>query len=83
MNGRDAGKLARGPLLANGMKPVLYLIGLVLLSTAGMMLIPMAVDLYFENPDWQSFAYAAALAGAVGMTLMQIGRTSLQAGPFC
>ncbi len=31
MNGRSAGKLARGPLLANGMKPVLYLIGLVLL----------------------------------------------------
>lgn len=80
MNDRTAGKLARGPLLANAMKPVLYLIGLVLLSTAGMMLIPMTVDLYFENRDWQSFAYAAALAGAVGLTLMRVGRASLQAG---
>ncbi|HMO74346.1 MAG TPA: TrkH family potassium uptake protein [Sphingopyxis sp.] len=80
MNLQATGKLARGPLLANGMKPVLYLIGLVLLSTSAMMLIPMAADLYFENEDWRSFASSAALAAATGLILVRAGRRSVNAG---
>lgn len=80
MTTETAGKLARGPLLANGMKPVLYLIGLVLLSTSGMMLIPMAADVYFDNEDWQAFASAAALAAALGLSLARMGRSGAHAG---
>lgn len=80
MTGQTTVMLARGPLLANGMKPVLYLIGMVLLSTSGMMLIPMVADLYYENADWRSFASAAALAAIVGISLIRAGRASLHAG---
>lgn len=63
-----------------GMRPVLYLIGLVLLSTAGMMLFPMAVDIYYANQDWQSFAAASGLSAVIGYAFIYGGRKSLNAG---
>jgi Trk-type K+ transport system membrane component len=55
---------ARFGWLVGGARPVLYLIGLVLLATSGMMLIPMVVDLSLGSRDWQAFAWSA-LGGAV------------------
>lgn len=80
MKTQSSGRLARGPLLANGMKPVLHLIGLVLLSTAVMMLFPMSADIYFANRDWQSFAIAAGLSAITGGVFVYGSRNSLQAG---
>lgn len=74
-----AQQTARPPSVP-GMRPVLYLIGLVLLSTAGMMLFPMAVDIYYANKDWQSFAVASSLSAVIGAGLLYGGRKSLNAG---
>ena len=35
-----------------GLAPVVHVIGLVLLATAGMMLFPLIVDLAYGNADW-------------------------------
>ena len=63
-----------------GIKPVLYLVGLVLVTTAAMMLLPMLVDLSFGNRDWQAFAIAAAIAAVGGCGLVAACRGSLNAG---
>src|SRR5690625_5608714 len=36
------------------LKPVLFLVGLILLITAGMMLLPMSVDLYYGSEGWRA-----------------------------
>lgn len=68
------------PISVPGLKPVLYIVGLVLLSTAGMMLFPMAVDIYFANPGWKSFAAAAALSAVTGSALAVSCQGSLHSG---
>ncbi len=78
---KPSGKHAAGrPSWFGDIKPVLYLIGLVLLATAGMMLFPMLADVYFANTDWQAFAGAAVLSGLVGYALLRSSRGSLHAG---
>ncbi|WP_246472821.1 TrkH family potassium uptake protein [Pelagibacterium limicola] len=66
--------------VAPGLKPVLYLVGLVLLTAAAMMVFPMLVDIYYRNPDWQAFASAAMLAAVIGGLLVRYGRKSLKVG---
>ncbi len=65
---------------APGIKPVLYLVGLVLITTAAMMVFPMAVDIFYRNRDWQSFASAAMLSAVVGGLLVRYSRRSLKVG---
>ncbi len=66
--------------VAPGIKPVLYLVGMVLMATAGMMLFPMLVDIYYWNRDWLSFAAASLLSGVIGYGLVYTSRKSLKAG---
>ncbi|HEY4545349.1 MAG TPA: TrkH family potassium uptake protein [Pedomonas sp.] len=80
MTGVEMGTRVRGQPHTLGLKPVLHLIGLMLLSTAGMMLFPMLADLYFANSDWQSFASAAVFSGAIGLLLLRRSRGALHAG---
>jgi trk system potassium uptake protein len=68
------------PISMPGFRPVLYIVGLVLLATAGMMLLPMAADIYFANPGWKVFAVAATLSAAIGISLAVACRGTLQTG---
>lgn len=50
-------------------RPVLYVVGLLLAGIAAAMLLPMAVDLMDRNVDWQVFALASGTTGFVGVAL--------------
>ena len=65
---------------APNLRPVLYLVGLVLLFTAVMMLVPMAIDILHGNRDWQAFAMASGLSAVLGYGFSRNGRQSLRAG---
>lgn len=80
MNGAQGENAALRSVSAPGTKPILYLIGLVLLSTAGMMLFPMVADIYYGNRDWRAFSMASALSATLGFGLAYGCRGSLKAG---
>ncbi|WP_323013303.1 TrkH family potassium uptake protein [Devosia sp.] len=63
-----------------GMKPVLYLVGMVLIVTSAMMLFPLMVDLYHGDTDWQAFGIASALSATLGAIMIFSGRGGLQSG---
>lgn len=63
-----------------GVRPVLYLVGMVLIGTAVMMVFPLIADIYYVHTDWQSFGIAGALCAATGAALVYAGRGSLTAG---
>ncbi len=63
-----------------GLGPVVHVIGLVLLATAGMMLFPLIADLAYGNADWTAFAWSAAVAGVMGAAATASSRGSLRAG---
>lgn len=67
-------------LSAPRLRPILYLLGLLLMAAGGMMLFPLAVDLYYGNRDWRAFAAAAALSGTIGAGMSYWCRGSLQEG---
>jgi len=71
---------ARFGWLVGGARPVLYLIGLVLLATSGMMLIPMVVDLSLGSRDWQAFGWSVLGGTALGSALVYFYRGSLGEG---
>ncbi|MEO3389240.1 TrkH family potassium uptake protein [Mesorhizobium sp. CAU 1741] len=64
----------------SGMKPVLHMTGLVLLSMSGIMLFPMLVDVFYGSRDWQAFAASAVVTALIGSTLLYGSRGSLKAG---
>jgi len=49
--------------------PVLNILGLLLGLLAGTMLIPMGIDLYYGDPNWQAFGGAALMTGFIGGSL--------------
>ena len=49
--------------------PVLNILGLLLALLACTMLIPMGIDLYYSDPNWQAFAVAALMTGFIGGSL--------------
>lgn len=51
-------------------RPVLFLLGILLLALAGTMLLPAAVDALGGDPAWQAFVYSATITGAVGGALV-------------
>src|SRR5690554_6671763 len=62
------------------LKPVLFLVGLILLITAGMMLLPMSVDLYYGSEGWRAFAASCALSAVIGSFLTYTSRKSPNTG---
>ena len=48
-------------------RPVLYVIGILLCLTAGAMLLPMFVDLVSDNKDWQIFLISSILTFIIGI----------------
>ncbi|SDG41301.1 trk system potassium uptake protein TrkH [Limimonas halophila] len=57
------------------LRPVLFVIGILLSVLAAAMLVPAAVDLGYGNPDWQVFLASAAVTVFVGVSLILTTRT--------
>lgn len=51
-------------------RPVLFVLGILLLALAGLMLLPAALDLLQADRDWQAFVYAAIITATVGGSLL-------------
>ena len=51
-------------------RPVLFVVGLLLLALAGAMLVPGVVELASGTPDWRAFGFAAAATLFVGGALV-------------
>jgi trk system potassium uptake protein TrkH len=62
------------------LRPVLYLIGGMLLPLAVMMLIPAAVDAAVANPDWQAFVISSVATGLCGGIVFYLARSRLSGG---
>ncbi len=76
-NGEIAAKFG---WLAGGARPVLYLLGLVLLATAGMMLIPMSVDLALGFRNWKAFGWSSLGGALLGGSMVYFLRGALGDG---
>ena len=51
------------------LRPVLFVVGLLLTGLSGVMIIPGIVDLIFGVPDWRAFVFSAGATVFVGGTL--------------
>ena len=57
-------------------RPVVYVIGLLLTPLGLGMLVPVGVDVAFQNPDWQVFLGSSVLTLFVGISLVMATRGS-------
>lgn len=67
-------------LIVPGVRPIAALVGGTLVALGVAMTLPMAVDLWADNPDWQAFAIASAITLAVGLALFLPARGGLDSG---
>jgi trk system potassium uptake protein len=51
------------------LRPVVYVIGLLMAAMGAIMLLPLALDWSDGNPNWKSWVEAAVITGVVGLTL--------------
>jgi len=63
-----------------GVRPVFYLIGILLLAVSALMLIPLVVDLAHAHDDWKAFALGSSVSLVLGLTLVRWCRCELQSG---
>ncbi|GGK45484.1 TrkH family potassium uptake protein [Salinarimonas ramus] len=61
-------------------RPIMMLVGGMLLALSAAMLIPAAFDLFARNEDWRAFALSSAVTAAFGAGLVSISRTKLAGG---
>ena len=61
---------ARRHLPTIDFRPILYVIGYLLLVLAGAMILPALVDANVHNPDWQGFLASAAITAFMGGALI-------------
>jgi trk system potassium uptake protein TrkH len=80
MIGGDVQSLKLGTSTIPGVRPVLHLVGMVLMATAVMMLFPLAIDLYYGDADWQAFGVASAVAAVLGASMTFLNPGALKAG---
>lgn len=52
------------------LRPVLFIVGMLLLALAGFMLVPALVDAVNDDPDWGAFLISAATTGGLGGALV-------------
>ncbi|HVL73788.1 MAG TPA: TrkH family potassium uptake protein [Beijerinckiaceae bacterium] len=62
------------------LRPILYLIGGMLVALGFAMIIPAAVDLWVANPDWKAFAFGSVVTLACGGGLVYAARCRLTGG---
>ncbi|ADM09352.1 Trk system potassium uptake protein TrkH [Parvularcula bermudensis HTCC2503] len=51
------------------LRPVMLIVGIFVMATAALMLIPMVADLLANHRDWRAFAGAALISGSVGAAM--------------
>ena len=56
-------------------RPIFLILGFLLTTLAIMMMVPAAVDIFADNPDWQVFAAAGGVTLFVGVSLSLTSRT--------
>ena len=56
-------------------RPIFLILGFLLTTLAVMMMVPAAVDIFADNPDWQVFAAAGGVTLFVGVSLSLTSRT--------
>jgi len=61
-------------------RPIMLLVGGMLLSLSAAMLIPAGFDLYARNEDWRAFALSSVVTFGSGMALVLVARTKLGGG---
>lgn len=61
---------------SGGMRPIMLIIGILLLYLAALMLIPAAADLYQNHEDWLDFAVSCMVTGFFGGALVMANRSS-------
>ncbi|WP_052341305.1 TrkH family potassium uptake protein [Salinarimonas rosea] len=61
-------------------RPIMLLVGGMLLSLSAAMLIPAGFDLYARNEDWRAFALSSVVTFVCGMSLVLMARTKLAGG---
>lgn len=72
---RPRALLGRGPVVARlDLRPVLLVIGLLLMVLAATMLVPVLADLAVGHPDWKVFLASAALTCFLGGLLVLANR---------
>ena len=49
--------------------PVAYVIGIITVAIGGSMVVPMSVDFFFGNPNWQAFAISAYVTMLTGISM--------------
>lgn len=59
-------------------RPILYVIGILLIVLSATMLFPLLVDLYYSDPDWKSFAISSSITCFFGVLLVIINKTNIQ-----
>lgn len=60
-------------------RPILFVNGVLLITLATAMVVPAAVDLAVDNPDWKVFASASALTMFIGLMLALTNRAKTMA----
>lgn len=80
MNAGRVETVQLGAAAIPGIKPVLYLVGMVLIATSVMMLFPLFVDLYHGDDDWLAFGIASGFSAMLGGIMTFSGNGSLKAG---
>lgn len=63
-----------------GPRPVFYLVGTLLLAVAGLMVIPLVIDVAYGHNDWWAFAIGSAVSFILGAGLARSCRCKLQSG---
>jgi trk system potassium uptake protein TrkH len=62
------------------LRPVIYVLGIFLITLAIAMSVPIAFDLKAHNPDWQAFLFSMAVSGFFGVLLTLTNRPAQDAG---
>ncbi|WP_349370440.1 TrkH family potassium uptake protein [Salinarimonas sp.] len=62
------------------LRPIMLLVGGMLLALSAAMLIPAGFDLYARNEDWRAFALSSIVTFACGLGLVLISRAKLAGG---
>lgn len=73
-------RFAFGPWSPPRLRPVLHLVGRMLLALAAAMLLPAVADLAVRNPDWKAFVLGSGVTFASGAGLTYLTRCRLSGG---
>lgn len=55
-------------------RPILFTVGILLLILSAAMMLPMAIDLAADNPDWRVFAGSQCITGFFGLAMVLTSR---------